>query len=182
MSGFARQGVNTPIRQVQRCHVERHAAAAIAQRLGHDVADAVLGTIRARGGAVLLHLNSSGNAAAAESRLRALGYHVEPTDYNSYAPGNYGVKLRVGPAQPLDELWCAGSGTAPAAISLERRAFQTQPRGICSHCGHDMPIRGNGTLRKHQADPGTAVRPRQPARALSRSAQDAGQAVGQCDG
>lgn len=86
-----------PVRQVQSRHVERHAVEAISQRLGHHVADAVIGSTREAGGSVILHLNSGGNASAAESRLRALGYCVEPTDYDSYGPGRYGVKLRVSP-------------------------------------------------------------------------------------
>lgn len=146
--------MNVPIRQVQRRHVENHAAAAVAQRLGHHMADAILASTREDSGAVLLHLNSGGNATAAESHLRALGYRVEPTDYNSYAAGHYGVKLRVSPGQPLDELWCAGSGTPPESTRRDGLAVQMQPRGICAHCGRDMPIRRNGTLRKHQADPG----------------------------
>lgn len=35
-----------PIRQVQSRHIERHAAEAIADRVGHDVADAVIGSTR----------------------------------------------------------------------------------------------------------------------------------------
>jgi len=45
---------------------------------------------------VILHVNSGGNAYAAASELRNRGYRVEPTDYDPFGPGNYGVQLRVG--------------------------------------------------------------------------------------
>lgn len=170
-----------PVRQVQRCHVERHAAAAIAQRHGRHMPDAVLGSAREDCGAVILHLNSGGNAAAAEAWLRALGYRVEPTDYDPYASGHYGVKLCIRPGQPPDELWCAGSGIPPRVMCLDLLAGQVQPRGICAHCGRDMPIRGNGTLRKHQADPGTRVRSKCAA-GLRRPARDARESIGHRDG
>lgn len=142
------------IRQVQSRHVERHAVEAIARRLGHYVADAVIGSTREEGGTVILHLNSGGNALAAESRLRSLGYRVEPTDYDPYAPGHYGVQLRVSPGEPLAVMWCVGSRTQPASVVLDHLAFYANPRGICSHCGRNMQILSDGTLRNHKAADG----------------------------
>lgn len=49
---------------------------------------------------MILHVNSGGNARAAEIELRHHGYRVQPTDYNPFAPGHYGVQLRVGPTTP----------------------------------------------------------------------------------
>lgn len=139
-----------PIRQVQSRHIERHAAEAIADRVGHDVADAVIGSTREKGGTVILHINSGGNARAAESRLRSLGYRVESTDYNPYAPGHYGVQLRVGPGVPLDAGWCKGGRLRPASVCLDHLDWHVNPRGICGHCGRDMQILGDGTLRRHR--------------------------------
>jgi len=168
-----RLAMSIPIKQVQGWHVERLAGEAIAQRLGRYVADAVLGSTREHGGAVVLHLNSGGNAAVAESWLRSRGYRVEPADYDPYAPGHYGVKIRVSPGEPLDELWCVGSGTPPVSVYLDDLATHVKTRGICSHCGRDMPVRGNGTLRKHQAESGTPIRTGRPAAVrLPRPVQD----------
>lgn len=86
----------TPIKQVQVGAVRRRAGRAIARRLGHG-ANAILSVERDpdRPNAVLLHVNSGGNAIACETALREAGYRVEATDYNPWAAGNYGVKLRV---------------------------------------------------------------------------------------
>lgn len=91
------------ITQVHVRNVEHHARHAIAKRIG-NTSGAVIGVIRdqVRPESVILHLNSGGNARAAELELRHRGYDVEPTDYNPFAPGHYGVKLRVGPQIPLE--------------------------------------------------------------------------------
>ena len=154
-----------PVRQVQSRHVERHAVEAISQRLGHHVADAVIGLTREAGGSVILHLNSGGNASAAESRLRALGYCVEPTDYDSYGPGRYGVKLRVSPGDSSSR-WCVGSRTPPSVVRLDSPGSYANPRGICSHCGREMPVLGDATVRRHTVEGGPPVRRRSAAGAL----------------
>ncbi len=146
-----------PIRQVHTRHVERHAAEAVAQRLGRRADEAVIGSTRDKSGSVVLHLNSGGNALAAQSRLLALGYRVESTDYDPFAAGHYGVQLRVSPGVPLDATWCAGSRTAPASLCRDLDVFYANPRGRCAHCGRDMQILGDGTLRNHKADTGTPI-------------------------
>ena len=86
------------IRRVRLSNVERHVRVAIARRIGHS-ADAVISVARdnERPETVIVHINSGGNAAAATVELRQHGYDVEPTDYEPFAPGNYGVQLRVRP-------------------------------------------------------------------------------------
>lgn len=88
----------TAIKQVHTRHVELHARSAIARRIGCTT-NAVISVERdnAHSGTVILHVNSGGNAREAERELRYRGYRVTPTDYNPFAPGNYGVQLRVGP-------------------------------------------------------------------------------------
>lgn len=83
--------------------MERHARRAIAKRRGNG-ADGVLSVVSdvANPGHVFLQVNSGGNAIAAENELRLRGYCVEPTNYDPFGPGNYGVRLRVGPTQPAD--------------------------------------------------------------------------------
>lgn len=90
----------TEVTQVHARHVERHARRAIARRVG-DATEAIIAVSRdsARPKSVILHVNSGGNARAAASELRNRGYHVEPTDYDPFGPGNYGVQLRVGPQE-----------------------------------------------------------------------------------
>jgi hypothetical protein len=44
---------------------------------------------------MILHVNSGGNAHAVSHALRREGFEVEGTDYNGFAPGNYGVQIRV---------------------------------------------------------------------------------------
>lgn len=146
-----------PIRQVQ---LQRHAVQAITRRLGHCATDAVIGSTREAGGSVILHLNSGGNALAAQARLRSLGYRVEPTDYGPYASGHYGVQLRVSPGEAPSARWCHGSGIPPSSASAEPLGVYATPRGICSHCERNMPVRRDGTLRKHNAEVGTPVRAR----------------------
>lgn len=90
------------IRRVRVCNVEHHARGAISRRIGYS-AGAVISVVRdeSRPETVILHVNSGGNARAAELELRSRGYCVEPTDYDPFAPGNYGVQLRVAPqSQP----------------------------------------------------------------------------------
>ena len=86
----------TGIRQVRPSNVERHARRAIARRIGR-ISGAVVSIQRdeAKPGSVVLHLNSGGNALAAEHELLRRGYSVEPTGYDPFAPGHYGVQLRV---------------------------------------------------------------------------------------
>ncbi len=86
------------IRRVRVCNVEHHARGAISRRIGYATG-AVVSVVRdeSRPGTVILHVNSGGNARAAKLELRSRGYQVEPTDYDPFAPGNYGVQLRVGP-------------------------------------------------------------------------------------
>lgn len=155
-----------PVRQVQSRHVERHVAEAISQRLGHHAADAVIGLTREAGGSVILHLNSGGNACVVEARLRALGYCVEPTDYDSYGPGRYGVKLRVSPGDSSSSRWCVGSRTPPSVVRLDLPGSYANPRGICSYCGREMPVLGDATVRRHTGEGGTPVRRRPAAGAI----------------
>ncbi len=90
------------IKQVQVRNVEQHARCAIARRTGCTTSSIIsVARDEARPDDVILHVNSGGNALAAESELRSRGYGVEPTDYNPFAPGNYGVKLRVSPGQMI---------------------------------------------------------------------------------
>ncbi len=84
------------IKQVQLRHVERHARKAIGNRLGYGAREAVITVAREERGTVMLHVNSGGNAIAAEQRLRSRGYRVE---YKPHVPGVYGVQLLVGAAQ-----------------------------------------------------------------------------------
>jgi hypothetical protein len=68
-----------------------HAHRAIAHRLGYDAPDALIAADRA-GDAVLLRLNSGGNALAVESWLRTRGY---VTAYAGKNPGGYGCSVKV---------------------------------------------------------------------------------------
>lgn len=84
------------IKQVQLRHVERHARKAIGNRVGYAARDAVIAVVREEHGGVMLHVNSGGNAIAAEQLLRSRGYRVA---YKPHLPGVYGVQLLVGAAQ-----------------------------------------------------------------------------------
>lgn len=86
------------IKQVHTRNVESHARSAIARRIG-CTSGAIISVERdvAATPTVILHVNSGGNARAAEIELRNHGYRVQPTEYNPFAPGHYGVQLRVGP-------------------------------------------------------------------------------------
>lgn len=91
------------IRQVHVRHVERRAWRAIADRLGTAPrGGGVIACHRDPGepAAVLLHVNSGGNAVAVTDALTEAGYTVEQTSYDPWARGNYGVQLRVAPTAP----------------------------------------------------------------------------------
>lgn len=92
----------TAVRQVRVHHVERHARRAITRRLGSPCASAIIAVVRdgTRPGSVILHVNSGGNALAAERELRLRGYQVDHTEYDPFTAGHYGVQLRVGPNVP----------------------------------------------------------------------------------
>ncbi|MFV8227380.1 hypothetical protein [Mycolicibacterium fortuitum] len=89
------------IKQVHTRNVERHARSAISRRIG-CTSGAIISVARdaTATNTVILHVNSGGNARAAEIELRQHGYRVQPTEYNPFAPGHYGVQLRVGPTTP----------------------------------------------------------------------------------
>ncbi|NGN63180.1 hypothetical protein G5C51_04560 [Streptomyces sp. A7024] len=86
------------IRQVQRHHVAQHAHQAIWDRRVNPN-HAVLSVERDpdRPEAVILHVNSGGNAIACRNHFQRAGYRVEDTDYDPFADGNYGVRLRILP-------------------------------------------------------------------------------------
>lgn len=100
---------STRMRSVVRTkNVERHARRAIAQRLGHADSAAIVSVTRddVMPETVVLHVTSGGNAEAASVELRRRGYRVDPTPYDPYAPGHYGVQLRVGPQEALPGQTC----------------------------------------------------------------------------
>lgn len=86
------------VKRVYVRNVEHHARRAIAQRIG-CTSSAIISVARdeSHPESVILHVNSGGNARAAELELRWRGYSVEPMDYNPFTPGHYGVKLRICP-------------------------------------------------------------------------------------
>ncbi|MUL61069.1 hypothetical protein B5P44_00520 [Mycobacterium sp. CBMA 213] len=86
------------IKQVHARNIERHARRLIARRIGHTPS-AIIAVARdeSRPDCVILHVNSGGNAREAESELKRRGYGVEPTNYDPFGTGNYGVRLRVSP-------------------------------------------------------------------------------------
>lgn len=88
-------------RRVQVKYVRRHAARAIADRIKTDASSAIISCHPDpdRLGSVILHVNSSGNAIASETALRAAGYRVEWTGYDPFAPGHYGCQIRIIPVQ-----------------------------------------------------------------------------------
>ncbi len=142
------------IKQVQLWHVERHVRSAIARRLGYAESNAVIGLEREVGGTVLLHVNSGGNALAAQALLQSLGYSVENTDYDPFAPGHYGVQLRIGPGAPPER--CTGSRTLPAYVCLDLGGYALR-RGVCASCGRDIAVLRDGTLQAHKASGGIAT-------------------------
>jgi hypothetical protein len=89
------------ISQAQVHHIEQLARRAIARRLGY-AADHAVFSVERDGEGALLHVNSGGNALAAQSVLGAAGYRVEDTDYDPFAPCNHGVVMRVLPTKAVD--------------------------------------------------------------------------------
>ena len=75
-----------PAKRVDRRHVERIVRRAIARRLGCHAPQAVV-TCERRPEGVFLHLNSGGNALAAEEGLRERGYPVEDAEVPEGRPG-----------------------------------------------------------------------------------------------
>lgn len=72
-------------------HLARHARKAIRERLGYPAPYALLAVER-DGPAVILRLNSGGNALAVEPYLRQRGYQAK---YDGGNPGGYGCAVRV---------------------------------------------------------------------------------------
>lgn len=79
-------------RRVQTRYVRRIAARAIADRLGVGAAGTIIDCDRDPQDtrAVILHVNSGGNALTAEYALRNDGYGVDPVPYFGY-----GMQLRI---------------------------------------------------------------------------------------
>lgn len=82
------------IRQLNTRHIERHARAAIRERLKYDAPEALLG-IERNGQDVIVRLNSGGNALAVGAWLRTRGYRAVQDGGN---PGGYGCAVRVIPS------------------------------------------------------------------------------------
>lgn len=51
---------------------------------------------------------------------------------------------------------CRGSRTVPAAMCLDSYLC-VKPRGICSECGDEFAVLGDGTIRAHMADRGRLI-------------------------
>lgn len=79
--------------------IREHARKAITERLGHDAPEALLAVER-DGMAVMVRVNSGGNALAVEARLRQRGYKAEQAGSN---PGGYGCAVRVNLAVPGEQ-------------------------------------------------------------------------------
>lgn len=77
--------------RLDRRHVENHAHRAITERLGYHAPQAVIAVER-DGNALLLRLNSGGNALAVEPYLCRRGYRAE---YAGKNPSGYGCTVRV---------------------------------------------------------------------------------------
>jgi hypothetical protein len=86
--------MNSPVvRRLSRQHVETRARRAVNERLGHIPAGSVvIEATPGDQGAVTLHTNSGGNAAAIKDALTAAGYRVELRD------ADFGVLLRISSA------------------------------------------------------------------------------------
>ena len=117
---------------VQTRHVRRHAERAITRRLRYFAPRAIIGVWRDpdQPGTVILHVNSGGNAAECEVALRHAGYATEPTGYDPFAKGHYGVQLRVLPASSATATWKARQqareGRRSAVTGGRRLAPHTQ--------------------------------------------------------
>lgn len=87
----------TPARLDLLHAVEHLARRAIDRRLGYPAPDAVIAVTPDpdRQDAVILHVNSGGNALAAASALNAAGYRTGDTYYDPFQPGHYGVQVLV---------------------------------------------------------------------------------------
>jgi hypothetical protein len=77
--------------------VRKVATRAIFDRLKYHAPEAVIDVFPdpQASGAIILHVNSGGNALACEVALQREGFRVEPNGYDGYAPGNYGAQRRV---------------------------------------------------------------------------------------
>ena len=82
-------------KRVLAVNIGRAAAAAIRRRLRYDAPQAIIAVVQ-DGPAVVLHVNSGGNALASTARLQRLGYRVDHVPYG-FGPGEYGAKIRVSP-------------------------------------------------------------------------------------
>lgn len=79
------------VRRLDTRHIERHARSAIAARLRYDAPEA-LRAVHRDGEAVMVRLNSGGNALAVGHWLARRGYTVEEAGGN---PDGYGCAVRV---------------------------------------------------------------------------------------
>jgi hypothetical protein len=78
--------------------VRKVAASAIFDRIKYHAPEAIIDVFANpadNGQSMVLHVNSGGNAIACEEALRREGFQVGRTGYDPYAPGHYGVQLRV---------------------------------------------------------------------------------------
>jgi hypothetical protein len=82
------------IQRLDTRHIERHAQKAVTERLRYNAPQAVR-KVERDGDAVIVRLNSGGNALAVEARLRQRGYRAE---YAGWNPDGYGCAVRVTPA------------------------------------------------------------------------------------
>lgn len=80
----------TPTRLDVR-HLTNHARCAIADRLRYDAPEA-LRSVERDGDAVIIRVNSGGNALAVQHWLNARGYRAE---YAGFNPDGYGCAVRV---------------------------------------------------------------------------------------
>lgn len=119
----------------QVADVERRTRSAIFARLGGAEPRAVISLTDdpGRPGAVLLHVNSGGNALACETALRSAGYAVEP---GGAAPGRYGVLLRATPALTFAQgVRCGGCGEAlPDQEGVARDCECIRIELVSCHC------------------------------------------------
>jgi len=75
-------------------HLHNHASRAITERLRYTAPEA-LRAVERDGDAVIIRLNSGGNALAVESYLRMRGYRAA---YDGGNPDGYGCAVRVRPS------------------------------------------------------------------------------------